>query len=283
MKKIFLLVSLIIFIVFSSLFSQYYKVEIIPPDKKIFLGDRVKFYIKISSNKEIKDIKLYDKNLKIKKKNKKEIILSFYKQFFKTGKITIPPVKLKVNGIEVFSDNLTIYVHSNLKKDSKFNDVKPPEKVKFYLTKKEKIILLILIILIILFFLLIIRLLKNRKKVVKKEEKFEFEYLLPYEEAKKNIEKCKEFLEKGRLDDFYAMLSYTLKRFIERKRKIKLVELTFEEIIDEYKDSLPHNIINLLEKWDTIRFSGNFPDFENLKQDLKNLMEVIENVENSRL
>jgi len=283
MRKIkIILIFICLLFLCNILFAQFYKVQIVPEKKDIYLGDRVKFYLKISSDSKIKSIKILDNSTKyhILKKTDNEHIYYFLKQFFKTGKVVINPVKINVNGIIVYSDNVTIYVKSNLKKDSKFNDVKPPEVVGFYLTKKEKLYILIALILLIIIALIFVKLRKKRKKTEEKE-KFNFDYLLPFEEAKKNIKICEKYLENGDLKNFYSHLSYTLRKFVQRKKKLDLIELTIEEIIEKYKNKIPDEIIFSLKRWDDIRFSGNFPDYNELKNDLDKLKELVENVENS--
>ncbi len=277
-----ILIFLLLFLWLNNLFAQFYKVELTPEKKDIYLGDRVKFYLKISSNTKIKYSKILDNSTKyyIFKKTKNAHIYYFLKQFFKTGKVVINPIKINVNGVELYSDNVTIYVKSNLKKDSKFNDVKPPEEVGFYLTKKEKLEILIALVLLLIIIFIFLKVRKKKKKANDKD-KYDFNYLLPIEEAKKNIKICEKYLEEGDLKNFYTHLSYTLRKFIQRKKKLELIELTIEEIIEKYRNIIPEEIIYTLKRWDDIRFSGIFPDYNEIKKDLEKLKEIIENVENS--
>ncbi len=281
MKKIIFL--FVFFSIIFNLYAQLYKVEIIPEKKQIYLGDKVKFYLKISTDTPIKSIKILDNSTKfeIYKKDRNKIIYFFYNQFFKTGEIKIKPIKILINGIEIYSNELTIYVKSNLEKDYKFNDVKPPEDVKFYLTKKEKIYLIIALIILIGIIFVIIKIFKKRKIEKQSPIYNDFDYLLPYEEALKNVKVCEKFLENGELRNFYSQLSFTLKKFIQRKMKIELIELTIDEIVKKYKKTLHKDIIEFLKKCDEIRFSGKFPDYIQAKKDFERLKELIEDVENS--
>ncbi len=216
----------------------------------------------------------------------KKAVYSFYLQFFKTGKINIPQIELNLITVDgkfkIYTDNLTVNILSNLTDNTTFQNIKPPEKVGFYLTTKEFLYLVLIIIVIILFIYIILKL-KNRAK---KDRKVRI--LSPIEEFNENWKDCEGLLKRKELKIFYFKISEAVRRYIDRVFNIHTVEATVKEIDKifkenkDLKENIKEELLQLFKKWDFYKFTGNFPLISEAEKDLSRVREIIDNIEKIR-
>ena len=278
MKKFLLL---IFFLNSAYLNAVFFKVKIIPEKKNIYLGERTKIKILITSDEKIKkvvvnfnpykDIYISKKDIKI---SNKKAIVTFYIQFFSVGLHTFPKINLVVNGIKIYTDKVKINVISNLKGGEKFRDVKPPEKVSFYLTKDEIIVLIFLVLLLIL--VIIFFKVKGKKEKLKG---FKTDFYTSYEEFLKNIKICEQLLNEIKIKEFYFLISYSLRRYIDRKFKVNTLKMTISEI---EKLNIPDEIKEILKEFDDIKFTKKIPSIKKANSHLEKVKLIVKNVENSK-
>ncbi len=258
---------------------------------KIYLGELVKFTIKIDSDINIKNInsnlknKLQDFGISEITKNldNKKVVYNFNLQFFKTGTVKIPSIEFNITtekgNYKIYSNSLNVDILSNLKDNESFHDIKPPEKVGFYLTTREFLILSIIISLIILLMFLF-RYLKNR--ISTKEHSVK---LSPIEEFNDRCKICEKLLNRSDLKGFYFKISEAARIYFDRIYNIHTLEATIKEIKYIFENnlsvdgSIKNEIINLFKKWDFYKFTGNFPSIEEAKKDFRKIKNIIELIE----
>ncbi len=274
--------------------AENFKVNFTYNQKKIFLGDKVEFNIKITSDTLIKDIfsdlqdklKIYNISEINKKVQEKKVFYRFFLQFFNTGQISIPPITFnlitKDGKYKIYTNPLKITVLSNLNDNASFNDIKQPEKVGFYLTTKE-----FLILVIILLFLLFVYF--AYRKLKKKKDKKYIRKLSPIEEFNINFKTCEKLLNEKKQKKFYFKLSESTRAYFDRIYNIHTLEATIKEIEQIFKkhnldmsEDLKNKILSLYKKWDYYKFTGNFPTIQKSLEDLEEVKNIVLNIENLR-
>ncbi len=276
----------------SNIYAETFNVQIQPLKSKIFLGDKVKFLIKITSDKKILNIKT-DLSEKLKnfeisdiEKNleKSKIIYGFYLQFFKTGEITLPVVQFNVkvdDGIyKVYTEKLKLNILSNLTDNVSLKPIKSPEKVGFYLTTKELILLIVILIVLAILIYLILKFLRNKKSIKEKHTV----KLPPYEEIQLFFNNGSNLIQEGKIREFYFGISEAVRIYTDRLYNMSTLESTIKEIekifkIDNNMDiGIKNNLLNLYRKWEFYKFTDNLPDKETAIKDLKAVKEIVEKI-----
>lgn len=118
---------------------------------------------------------------------------------------------------------------------------------------------------------------RKREEIYIKEPEME-----PGEEALKNL-----FLLEKRLNDWdwnkiYTSLSYTMRRYIERSKKIPAVETTTSELLRLFKKENLNDlkpIIHRFPHWDLIKFADRESSREEFEGDLATARSIIKEIE----
>ena len=207
--------------------------------------------------------------------------IEFQLTFWDTGAFDIPPYVVQIlteDGKEVDyaipTDPVTVTVHSLISEaQPKLRDIKPPVPIPTIVPWKIILSLLgIGLSMAILFWMW-------RKRV--KEEQVEKEEVFipsrpPYEIAMEKLDQLKEQTPTGpdQIKNFYAVLSYLVREYLEFQYFVRAIEMTTSEIEDARylvptdQEKL-HNVITVLKRADLAKFARFQPDLNQSKEDLK--------------
>lgn len=208
---------------------------------------------------------------------------------FDSGRQTIPPFPLNFDPlkdettINLFTDSIQINVgYSPLDSTKTFHDIKTIIDVKYewplwyYLAAADALLLLIVII------LLLIRLLRKKKKP---QDIFNSK-LSAYEEAIKLLSELQseQLLVKGEVKQFHVRLTDIFKRYLSRKTKTNLLNLTSGDLLlklNEMNVSNSHisTIANNLLLSDAVKFAKYQPPIQGSEEALLNTKKTIEPLE----
>jgi len=297
-NSIFLFLIFFVSLVFGN--NDLISVNATIDKNKITIGDKINFSLKIESDKDIEllpvDLSPYFKAFEIKdhavigpKKGWKKITTEYRLVLttFTTGTYIIPEISIKYkdkNGIEKEITSKKIYINvesvqpSPLDKDD-IRDIKPPEKIKypaiFY-------VILTLIPLITLGVYLLVKHLKERNisKVMKESEPDRPAHEIAYERLKK-LEELN-LLKEGKVKEYYVILSEIIRRYLEDRFKIPVIERTTIEVYREMKESKKIKIKELslikdfLEESDLVKFAKYIPGEDIIKNDFALALNIID-------
>ena len=207
--------------------------------------------------------------------------IEFQLTFWDTGAYDIPPYVVQIlteDGKEVDyaipTDPVTVTVHSLISEaQPTLRDIKPPVPIPTIVPWKIILSLLgIGLSMAILFWMW-------RKRV--KEEQIEKEEVFipsrpPYEIAMEKLDQLKEQTPTGpdQIKNFYAVLSYLVREYLEFQYFVRAIEMTTSEIEDARyfvptdQEKL-HNVITVLKRADLAKFARFQPDLNQSKEDLK--------------
>ena len=207
--------------------------------------------------------------------------IEFQLTFWDTGAYDIPPYVVQIlteDGKEVDyaipTDPVTVTVHSLISEaEPTLRDIKPPVPIPTIVPWKIILSLLgIGLSMAILFWMW-------RKRV--KEEQLEKEEVFipsrpPYEIAMEKLDQLKEQIPTGpdQIKNFYAVLSYLVREYLEFQYFVRAIEMTTSEIEDARylvptdQEKL-HDVITVLKRADLAKFARFQPDLNQSKEDLK--------------
>ena len=207
--------------------------------------------------------------------------IEFQLTFWDTGAYDIPPYVVQIlteDGKEVDyaipTDPVTVTVHSLISEaQPTLRDIKPPVPIPTIVPWKIILSLLgIGLSMAILFWMW-------RKRV--KEEQLEKEEVFissrpPYEIAMEKLDQLKEQIPTGpdQIKNFYAVLSYLVREYLEFQYFVRAIEMTTSEIEDARylvptdQEKL-HDVITVLKRADLAKFARFQPDLNQSKKDLK--------------
>ena len=207
--------------------------------------------------------------------------IEFQLTFWDTGAYDIPPYVVQIlteDGKEVDyaipTDPVTVTVHSLISEaQPTLRDIKPPVPIPTIVPWKIILSLLgIGLSMAILFW-------TWRKRV--KEEQLEKEEVFipsrpPYEIAMEKLDQLKEQTPTGpdQIKNFYAVLSYLVREYLEFQYFVRAIEMTTSEIEDARylvptdQEKL-HDVITVLKRADLAKFARFQPDLNQSKEDLK--------------
>ena len=207
--------------------------------------------------------------------------IEFQLTFWDTGAYDIPPYVVQIlteEGKEVDyaipTELVTVTVHSLISEaQPTLRDIKPPVPIPTIVPWKIILSLLgIGLSMAILFWMW-------RKRV--KEEQIEKEEVFipsrpPYEIAMEKLDQLKEQTPTGpdQIKNFYAVLSYLVREYLEFQYFVRAIEMTTSEIEDARylvptdQEKL-HNVITVLKRADLAKFDRFQPDLNQSKEDLK--------------
>ena len=207
--------------------------------------------------------------------------IEFQLTFWDTGAYDIPPYVVQIlteDGKEVDyaipTDPVTVTVHSLISEaQPTLRDIKPPVPIPTIVPWKIIFSLLgIGLSMAILFWMW-------RKRV--KEEQVEKEEVFipsrpPYEIAMEKLDQLKEQAPTGpdQIKNFYAVLSYLVREYLEFQYFVRAIEMTTSDIEDA-RYLVPtdqekfHNVITVLKRADLAKFARFQPDLNQSKEDLK--------------
>ena len=207
--------------------------------------------------------------------------IEFQLTFWDTGAYDIPPYVVQIlteDGKEVDyaipTDPVTVTVHSLISEaQPTLRDIKPPVPIPTIVPWKIILSLLgIGLSMAILFWMW-------RKRV--KEEQLEKEEVFipsrpPYEIAMEKLDQLKEQTPTGpdQIKNFYAVLSYLVREYLEFQYFVRAIEMTTSEIEDARylvptdQEKL-HDVITVLKRADLAKFARFQPDLNQSKKDLK--------------
>ena len=207
--------------------------------------------------------------------------IEFQLTFWDTGAYDIPPYVVQIlteEGKEVdyaiSTDPVTVTVHSLISEaQPTLRDIKPPVPIPTIVPWKIILSLLgIGLSMAILFWMW-------RKRV--KEEQLEKEEVFissrpPYEIAMEKLDQLKEQTPTGpdQIKNFYAVLSYLVREYLEFQYFVRAIEMTTSEIEDARylvptdQEKL-HDVITVLKRADLAKFARFQPDLNQSKEDLK--------------
>ena len=207
--------------------------------------------------------------------------IEFQLTFWDTGAYDIPPYVVQIlteDGKEVDyaipTDPVTVTVHSLISEaQPTLRDIKPPVPIPTIVPWKIILSLLgIGLSMAILFWMW-------RKRVkegqVEKEEVF-IPSRPPYEIAMEKLDQLKEQTPTGpdQTKNFYAVLSYLVREYLEFQYFVRAIEMTTSEIEDARylvptdQEKL-HDVITVLKRADLAKFARFQPDLNQSKEDLK--------------
>ena len=207
--------------------------------------------------------------------------IEFQLTFWDTGAYDIPPYVVQIlteDGKEVDyaipTDAVTVTVHSLISEaQPTLRDIKPPVPIPTIVPWRIILSLLgIGLSMAILFWMW-------RKRV--KEEQLEKEEVFipsrpPYEIAMEKLDQLKEQTPTGpdQIKNFYAVLSYLVREYLEFQYFVRAIEMTTSEIEDARylvptdQEKL-HDVITVLKRADLAKFARFQPDLNQSKEDLK--------------
>ena len=207
--------------------------------------------------------------------------IEFQLTFWDTGAYDIPPYVVQIlteDGKKVdyaiTTDPVTVTVHSLISEaQPTLRDIKPPVPIPTIVPWKIILSLLgIGLSMAILFW-------TWRKRV--KEEQLEKEEVFipsrpPYEIAMEKLDQLKEQTPTGpdQIKNFYAVLSYLVREYLEFQYFVRAIEMTTSEIEDARylvptdQEKL-HDVITVLKRADLAKFARFQPDLNQSKEDLK--------------
>ena len=213
--------------------------------------------------------------------NERDKGIEFQLTFWDTGAYDIPPYVVQIlteDGKEVDysipTDPVTVTVHSLISEaQPTLRDIKPPVPIPTIVPWKIILSLLgIGLSMAILFWMW-------RKRV--KEEQLEKEEVFipsrpPYEIAMEKLDQLKEQTPTGpdQIKNFYAVLSYLVREYLEFQYFVRAIEMTTSEIEDARylvptdQEKL-HDVITVLKRADLAKFARFQPDLNQSKEDLK--------------
>ncbi len=122
----------------------------------------------------------------------------------------------------------------------------------------------------------VIRRRKGEEVFIKEEE------LEPGEEALKNLKKLEEKVDVWNWNKLYTSLSYTARRYIERKAGIPAVEATTSELLKLIKrggSRVFSPLASRFPNWDLIKFADEKSNPEVFKEDIKSTRSVVKEME----
>ena len=213
--------------------------------------------------------------------------IEFQLTFQDTGAYDIPPYVVQIlteDGKEVDyaipTDPVTVTVHSLISEaQPTLRDIKPPVPIPTIVPWKIILSLLgIGLSMAILFW-------TWRKRV--KEEQLEKEEVFipsrpPYEIAMEKLDQLKEQIPTGpdQIKNFYAVLSYLVREYLEFQYFVRAIEMTTSEIEDARylvptdQEKL-HDVITVLKRADLAKFARFQPDLNQSKEDLKMIKDFL--------
>lgn len=216
-----------------------------------------------------------------------ELIRKYGLTQFDSGRFTIPPLRLVINGKPFYSDSVRLEV-SGVKVDTlqqKMYDIKPILEAKSDWSLFWKIVIGILAVLALVGFGLgVYYFLKHRQK--KKDEKAT--YASPIEKATAMLQQLdkKALWQRGEIKDFYSELTDIARTYIEEEIEVPAMESTTSEVIDGLRMAAarknmkltPETLENLekvLRQADLVKFAKNKPlEFE-IEDDKKRIEKTI--------
>ncbi len=208
---------------------------------------------------------------------------------FDSGRQTIPQFAVNFDPLKddttlnFFTDSFRINVgYSPLDSIKPFHDIKPIIDVKYqwplwyYLAAADALLLLILLI------LLLIKLLRKKKKPI---DIFSSP-LTPFDEAMKLLSELQsgQLLVKGEVKQFHIRLTEIFKRYLSRKIKMNLLNLTSDELLiklDEMNVSKGtlSSVANNLRLSDAVKFAKYQPAINDSEEALLNTKKIVEQLE----
>ena len=207
--------------------------------------------------------------------------IEFQLTFWDTGAYDIPPYVVQIlteDGKEVDyaipTDPVTVTVHSLISEaQPTLRDIKPPVPIPTIVP--WKIILSLLGIGLSMAILFWIWRKRVKEEQVEKEEVF-IPSRPPFEIAMEKLDQLKEQTPTGpdQIKNFYAVLSYLVREYLEFQYFIRANEMTTSEIEDARylvptdQEKL-HDVITVLKRADLAKFARFQPDLNQSKEDLK--------------
>ena len=207
--------------------------------------------------------------------------IEFQLTFWDTGAYDIPPYVVQIlteEGKEVDyaipTDPVTVTVHSLISEaQPTLRDIKPPVPIPSIVP--WKIILSLLGIGLSMAILLWMWRKRVKEEQVEKEEVF-IPSRPPYEIAMEKLDQLKEQTPTGpdQIKNFYAVLSYLVREYLEFQYFVRAIEMTTSEIEDARylvptdQEKL-HDVITVLKRADLAKFARFQPDLNQSKEDLK--------------
>lgn len=246
---IFSLIS--IFLVTSTIAEAAQKDEVMIrtslDENSIFIGDRIKYTIELTSKEEldvqfpsfpgnkISDFEIKDSGRKAKRPffGKRTFSNSHWISIYSTGEYKIPALEIRYRRKDTKewtvkkTGELNVTVKSVLPKGEKVGDIKDIKgPVSFY--EINWILVSGLIALFALFVLTVIIYRRRRKAPLR----------LPYAIALEELEAIRSLLSRtGNVKEYYIRISDCVRHYIERLFTLKAPEMTTEEFLGSLKDS----------------------------------------------
>lgn len=196
---------------------------------------------------------------------------------FDSGSYTIPKQFIQLKNGEALTDSIPVYVNNVVVDTTKqaLYPIKDYIKVKPAFKFPDWIWKLLLVLLIVLgLAYLVYRLWQHKKE---KEIK-----LPPYEQALKALEDLdnSKFIEERNLREYYSMLTFISRKYLEDEVELRAMEYTTQELIndlqlrkDQGKIKLQQETIEhfkqILERADLAKFARSKPDVITAKEDRK--------------
>ncbi|GGE03416.1 hypothetical protein GCM10010831_01310 [Psychroflexus salis] len=196
---------------------------------------------------------------------------------FDSGQYTIPKQFIQLKNGQVFTDSIRVIVNNVVVDTTKqklypIKDYIEVDKAFKFPTWIWKLLLIILIIVVLAY--IIYRFWQH-----KKEQKIK---LPPYEQALKALENLdrSKFIEERNLREYYSMLTFISRKYLEDEVEVRAMEYTTQELIydlqmrkDAGKIKLQqetiHHFKQILERADLAKFARSQPDVLTAKEDRK--------------
>ena len=201
---------------------------------------------------------------------------------FETGEHILHSLAFKISSQEepIYSDSIYVNVKSVLPdsmQNSKIRDIVDPVSLSLKFWDYFLIFLLIILIIVILWLL---KKVSKKEKIVEVLEKKE-KKLTAHQIALSALNKLKNsnLLDQGNIKEFYIILSWIIREYLENRYFIKALEQTSQEIKESLREKNVkerYEFVNLLQDCDLVKYAKFIPYKEEAEKLLEKAFYLVE-------